>query len=117
MVVEHAAQWRMGRAGLVAVPALARDPLRCFVVVELAHQRVVGRFADRLRTHVSAKRTEQACKPDVVVEADFLIAKEQHLVLEQGRLDLCEKPIIAQRIRALNDDNIFGEFQAAIRKQ
>jgi hypothetical protein len=37
---------------------------------------------------------------------DTLATQEQHLVLEQGRLDLCEKPIIAQRIRQLHIDQL-----------
>ena len=111
VVVEHAAQRRHGRAGLVAVPALAGDALRGLVVVKAAHQRMVGGLADGLRAHVLAQRAEQAGKANLVVEADFLVAKEQHLVAHKGIFDL-SLLLLGQRLRQID----VADFCADVRR-
>ena len=56
--------------------------------MELAHEWIVGGLADRRLADMSAERTEMARQPDLVVEADHLVAEENHLKACEGIMQL-----------------------------
>ena len=58
------------------------------VVVELTHERILGRFADRRFADVLPERAEVARQPGLVVVRDLLVAEEQHLILRERGLEL-----------------------------
>ena len=90
VVVEHAAERRDRRAGLVAVEVLAGNLLGGLVVVELADGRIVGSLADRRLADMLAERTEIAGEADLILEADLLIAEEDHQIAREGIVQLLD---------------------------
>ena len=61
------------------MPDIAGNSRRIFVIMKLADARIVRRLADSFLADVGAERTEIFRQPDVIFEADFLIAEENHL--------------------------------------
>ena len=88
VVVENRAERRNGRARLIAMEILARDHGARFIVVELAHERICGRFADRRFAGVLTERAEISREADLVFKRDVLIAKENNLILRERRAQL-----------------------------
>src|SRR6266851_8999283 len=56
--------------------------------MEFPHERIVGRLADGVDPDMAAQRTEMAGDPDLIVEADALIAEEDHQVVGESLMEL-----------------------------
>ena len=70
------------------MPYIARNTRRFAVGMELAYAGVVGGLAIGLHTHMLAGRTKILRQPNVIIETDLLIAKEQNTEFKEGALNL-----------------------------
>jgi hypothetical protein len=96
VIVENAAERRDRPARLVRMKILAGNLRRGFVVMEFPHIRVVGGLADCCPANMLPDRAEIAPEPDVVVEADLLVAEKDHLVLDECPVQLLDL-VVRQR--------------------
>ena len=91
VVVEDAGERRDRRAGLVGVPDIARDFFRILVEMEAPHAVVVRRLAVGPDADMVADGAEVFRQPRMVLEADLLVAEEQHQVFREGAAELAQR--------------------------
>ena len=96
VIVENAAERRDRPTRLVRVKILAGNLRRGFVVMKFPHIGIVRGLADSCPADMLADRAEIVPEPDVVVEADLLVAKEDHLVLDERPVQFLEL-VVRQR--------------------
>src|SRR5271166_608045 len=114
MIIEHGAQWRDRRAGLVAVKIFSRNLLRALVVMELAHVEVIGGLADGRLADMLAEPTKIAGNADLVLEADFLVAEEEDLIPRERVVQLLDL-LVAERSCQVDGADLGADMGARVR--
>ena len=79
--------------------------------MELANVRIFGGLADGRLADMGAERAKIAAEPDLIVEADLLIAEKDHLVLDEGLVQLLDL-IVRQRLGQID----IADFRADMRR-
>ena len=76
------------------------------LVRPLVDQNQTRIFRVAAQHRVILERAEAPCESDVLGAGDVLVAKEQHLVLEQERLDLREQGVVARGVAEIDVDEL-----------